>query len=257
MAIEAAEHERPAVTERPTLTPEMFDNEFSKASESAWLRAVFGEDLPAEVEPFSFITTEGLQILAEELSLANGRSLVDLACGRGGPGIWLAKTTGASIVGVDFSPVGVEHARRRAKEFAPDTTARYVVADAADTGLPPKSADALVCIDAIQLMPDAEAVAGEIARVLKVGGRAGLTTWEDERIGDVVGLLESVGLTLRLKQQRDDWRDRERSIFERAQREAPASDDPGLLSLAEEAERALPMLEAARRVIVIVERTTP
>ena len=113
-----------------------------------------------------------------------------------------------------------------------------------------------MCIDAIQLMRDPEAVAAEVQRLLRVGGRSGFTTWEDDaRIADLSGLLESSQLTVVLRQERDDWRDREIRIFERAQAEAGTTDDPGLANLAEEAERALPMLADCRRVLVIAQRT--
>jgi len=52
-----------------------------------------------------------------------------------------------------------------------------VSADATDTGLPEKSFDGLMSIDAIQFM-DARSVATEIARVLRPGGIAALTTME-------------------------------------------------------------------------------
>jgi ubiquinone/menaquinone biosynthesis C-methylase UbiE len=237
-------------------TAQTFDRAFESAADSPWLRAVFGADLPPEVEPFSFVTIDALRLFVDELAVGHGHTLVDLGCGRGGPGLWLAKTTGASLVGVDFSTVGVAHAVVRAQQLAPDVDARYVVADATDTGLPDGYADALVCIDAIQLMGNPEAVAAEVQRLLRVGGRAGFTTWEDDvRIGDLSGLLESSQLTVVLRQERDDWLDREIRIFERAQAEAGTTDDPGLANLAEEAERALPMLADCRRVVVIAQRT--
>ena len=40
------------------------------------------------------------------LDLHGGEWLVDLACGAGGPGAWMARTTRASLVGIDLSSVG-------------------------------------------------------------------------------------------------------------------------------------------------------
>ena len=84
-------------------------------------------DLPPEIEPFSFVSRNLLDHVAAALALSPGTSLVDLACGRGGPGMWLAKTTGADLTGVDFSPVAVEQATQRADLFGLTARARFVV----------------------------------------------------------------------------------------------------------------------------------
>ena len=101
------------MTDEPQLTPEIFDQEFTKAAQSHWVQSVFAEDLPDEIDPFSFITLSGLEDIADWLDMSPGSLLVDLACGRGGPGLWLARRTGAELVGVDFSAVGIDHAQQQ------------------------------------------------------------------------------------------------------------------------------------------------
>jgi SAM-dependent methyltransferase len=63
--------------------------------------------LPSEIEPFSFLSLAMLDHLAAWVALSPGLTLVDLACGGGGPGLWLARASGAALVGIDFSPVAV------------------------------------------------------------------------------------------------------------------------------------------------------
>jgi ubiquinone/menaquinone biosynthesis C-methylase UbiE len=243
------------VTEEPKLTPEEFDTVFEQAAQSHWVKSIFAEDLPEEINPFSFITLFGLEDIVAWLDMSPGSLLVDLACGRGGPGLWLARRTGAELVGVDFSTVGINHAEQRAKDLANDLTARYFVADAASTGLPDGGADGLVCVDAIQLMTHRRDVMREVHRVLKPGARAAFTTWEEpDRLVDLAGLFEEVGLDTILVEERADWFERERRIFERAQLESATNDDPGLKGLAEEAERVLPVIDLARRVLGIAQR---
>ncbi len=243
------------MTDGPKLTPEVFDEVFDKAAQSHWIHSIFAEDLPDEIDPFSFITLSGLEDIVAWLDVSPGSLLVDLACGRGGPGLWLARRTGAELVGVDFSAVGIEHAQQRAKNLAHDLTTRYFVADAASTGLPDGGADGLVCVDAIQLMTHRGDVMREVRRVLKPGARAAFTTWEEpDRLADLAGLFEKVGLETVLVEERSEWLERERTIFERAQLESAAHDDPGLKGLAEEAERVLPVLDRARRVLGIAKR---
>jgi ubiquinone/menaquinone biosynthesis C-methylase UbiE len=133
---------------------------------------------PQGVEPFSFVPRKGLDRVLAELRLGPGDHLVDLCGGRGGIGLWFASVSGARLTGVDFSPVAIAAASRRAAAFVPRSRASFVVADAADTSLPAKTASAVVCIDALQLVPDRHGLLREVARVLRPGGRVVITTWE-------------------------------------------------------------------------------
>jgi SAM-dependent methyltransferase len=233
------------------LTPEIFDQAFTDVAVSDWTKRVFGAGLPDEVEPFSFITAAGLEEIAATLAECRGSTLVDLACGQGGPGLWLARRIGADLLGIDFSPVAIAQARERAERSGRGVRAEYRVADAASTGLPDASAAGLVCIDAIQLMAHQVDVMIEVARVLRPGAVAMFTTWEEpERLPDLAAVFEAGGLEVPAVEERPDWSDRERTIFGRAVADAPLyPDDLGLQGLAEEAQRALPMLDASKRVI--------
>ncbi len=243
------------MTDEPKLTPERFDQLFNQAAQSHWVQSVFAEDLPDEIDPYSFITLSGLEDIVSWLDISPGSLLVDLACGRGGPGLWLTRRTGAELVGLDFSPVGIDHAEQRAKNLAHDLITRYFVADAAATGLRDGGADGLVCVDAIQLMTHRVAVMREVRRVLKPGARAAFTTWElPDRLADLAGLFEEAGLDTVLVEEGSEWLERERRIFERAQIESATNDDPGLKRLAEEADRVLPVIDLARRVLGIAQR---
>jgi SAM-dependent methyltransferase len=247
------------MSERPPLTPDVFDSAFREAARSVWTQRVIGADLPAEVDPYSFVTLDGLLEIARALAACRGETLVDLACGRGGPGLWLAGQIGAALVGIDFSPVGIEHATARAAELASGVSAEYVVADAAATGLPDATASGLVCVDAIQLMPHQTAVMAEACRLLRPGARAVFTTWEQpDRLRDLSELFDSAGLVTVAVEARPDWAARERSIFERALTDAPKFPEDGALqSLAEEASEVLPQLDESRRVLGIAVKPRP
>ncbi len=58
-------------------------------------REVYGDEYPAEVDPRSFLTWTELRRLARELRVGRGDTFVDLGCGHGGPGLWVASETGA------------------------------------------------------------------------------------------------------------------------------------------------------------------
>ena len=83
-----------------------------------WAEAM-GEEYPAEVEPFSACSRWLLGRIVAALGLRPDGRLVDLGCGRGGPGLWLARALSVHLVGVDFSPVAVRLALSRAGDFVP------------------------------------------------------------------------------------------------------------------------------------------
>lgn len=143
-----------------------------------WHEHVEGLDFPEEFGHVSFVTLSQLQRMAAELHLGPGDTLVDLGCGMGGPALWVARETGARLIGVDFSPVAVEKAGARAAELGLSGQAQFVVGSFADTGLEPGSADGAMSEDAIDYAPDKRAAIVEAARILRPGGRLVLTTFE-------------------------------------------------------------------------------
>ncbi|MEN3284663.1 MAG: hypothetical protein V7607_5803 [Solirubrobacteraceae bacterium] len=89
---------------------------------------------------------------------------LDVGCGDGRTvGAWLAKQA-RSYVGVDVSVTAVEQAR------ASGLDAR-LIEDAADLPFADASFDFAACIEVFEHLFDAEGAAGEIARVLRPGGR--------------------------------------------------------------------------------------
>ena len=50
--------------------------------------------------PLSYITLTALQRIAHELAVVAGGTIVNLGCGSGGPGLWVARATGVVLVGI-------------------------------------------------------------------------------------------------------------------------------------------------------------
>jgi ubiquinone/menaquinone biosynthesis C-methylase UbiE len=167
----------------------------------------FGADYPEEVQPLGMTTWWTLGRCVSALRVGPGRLLVDLACGRGGPGLWLARATGANLIGVDWSPVAVEGARARAPAFVPPGRARFLVGDLAATGLPDAEADAVVCLDAIFFAEDRIAALREVHRLLRPEGRYIFTAPEvptptqTSHVHDWTPLLEAASLQLEHKEE--------------------------------------------------------
>jgi SAM-dependent methyltransferase len=138
----------------------------------------FGEEYPAEVDPTSSCTWSVLGEMVRRLRLRPDGLLVDLGCGRGGTGLWLARAFSARLVGVDASPKGVELAAERIGEFFPwadGARVRFQVGTFEETLLPDQCADGVVSMDALPFTPDRDAALAELRRILKPGARAVFT----------------------------------------------------------------------------------
>lgn len=222
---------------------------------------LIGEGLPALVQPFSFVPLDGLQMLDTLLAVLPDQTVVDLGCGRGGPGLWLASRSGGRLTGVDSSAVAIADAHHRRRLF-PEAAARFQRADATDTGLPAGCADAVVTIDVLQLLEEPAALLREAARLLRPYGRLAATTWEGcgdapaRFPRDLPALVEGAGLRLHSYIERPDWLQRQLRIYRRAEAfttEVPH--DPALSDLAEEGRRWHAWHQDVRRVVAAAHRS--
>jgi ubiquinone/menaquinone biosynthesis C-methylase UbiE len=253
------------VPDDEVLSPETFDQVYAQVAGAALTNRLFDQVLgpfPPGVEPFSLVPRAGLDRVLAELRLGRGDHLVDLCCGRGGIGLWFASVSGARLTGVDFSHGAITQARGRARVFVPGPRASFVVADAADTSLPAGTADALVCIDALQLVPDPGGLLREAARLLRPGGRAVMTTWEQTTgapaglpssfsITDAGALAESAGLHVLVREERGDWLNQQQAFYQQAVAADTDTAEPALHLLASEGQAMLPYLAFARRLLLV------
>jgi ubiquinone/menaquinone biosynthesis C-methylase UbiE len=173
-----------------------------------WREHVTGPDYPEEFAHISFLPLPQLRSLAEELLLNADEVLVDLACGAGGPGLWVAKESGARLVGIDLSPMAAKRATERAGPLGMTGRATFSQGTFEATGLEAASADGVMSVDALQYAPDKTRALAEVARILRPGRRfafvafeldpervAGLPFWEDP-VPDYRPLLERLGFEI-------------------------------------------------------------
>lgn len=118
-----------------------------------------------------------LEHLISRLQPRPGERWLDVASGTGALAERAARA-GAEVTGVDLAPALVETARQRAAEAG--LTIAYEVGDAERLSYRDAGFDVVASNLGAVVAPDHRAVAHELARVCRSGGRLGLTWWRDE-----------------------------------------------------------------------------
>ncbi|MBD8057160.1 methyltransferase domain-containing protein [Rhodococcus ruber] len=113
--------------------------------------------------------------LGRALQLRPGTAVADLASGPGTTARLLAAEFGAHVDGVDLSGVAVARATAAAADAGMAARVRFHLGDAEALPLPDGCVDAAVCECAFCTFPDKATAAAEFARILRPGGRVGIT----------------------------------------------------------------------------------
>lgn len=113
--------------------------------------------------------------LAGMLGLRPGARVLDAAAGPGATARLLAIEHDVRVDGVDLGQATVDQARRATAAAGLAGRVRFHPGDAERLPLPDGVFDALVCECAFCTFPDKAAAAAEFARVLRPGGRVGIT----------------------------------------------------------------------------------
>lgn len=116
-------------------------------------------------------------LVVERTDPKPGERVLDAATGTGAVAILAAKR-GADVVGEDLAPVLIETARQRAAEEGVEVD--FQVGDAEDMPYDDASFDVVLSTCGVMFAPDHEAIARELARVTKPGGRLALACWKPE-----------------------------------------------------------------------------
>lgn len=113
--------------------------------------------------------------LGRLLDLTPESRVIDAASGKGASALLIAQRFGCTVLGVDLSTLNVTHATAEAARLGLAGRVTFEVGDAERLPLDDASVDAVICECAFCTFPDKRAAAHEFARVLKPGGRVGLS----------------------------------------------------------------------------------
>jgi phosphoethanolamine N-methyltransferase len=138
---------------------------------TALLEAVWGEGF---MSPGG---TDEVDRVLEGLDLA-GLSVLDLGCGLGGATVHIARRYGvASIVGIDIEDNLIEACDELAARSGLSDTAQFLLAEPGPLPVADASLDMVFSKDSIIHIEDKHALAGDIFRSLKPGGRFAASDW--------------------------------------------------------------------------------
>lgn len=113
--------------------------------------------------------------LASLLELSPESHILDVAAGQGTSAFHLAERFGCRVTGIDLSTENVERANDAAQSHGLAERVRFQAADAESLPFPDNSFDALACECAFCTFPSKSVAASEFLRVLRPGGRLGLS----------------------------------------------------------------------------------
>lgn len=122
--------------------------------------------------------------IADRLGTSSAHRVLDIGCGVGGPGRRLAWLTGCEVVAMDLSqPVLVDAAILWHRTRPAWGAMRFLAARGERLPLPESSVDQVWCLGTASHVEDLPALAAEMARVLRPGGRVAVTDvfWDGHR----------------------------------------------------------------------------
>ena len=155
---------------------DLFDSTYKHFTAQV-LDAIRKDTFGTDIGQNSWVTIDEYERLLPWLNLAPESHVLEVASGAGGPALYLARTTGCRVTGIDANESGVATATQMALESAAGSEAagrvQFKVANA-NARLPfeNESFDGLLCIDSMNHFPDRLAVFREWQRVLRPGRRA-------------------------------------------------------------------------------------
>lgn len=237
----------------------------SAVTQRVW-REVYGSEYPDGVEPYSHVSRSELARFCVDVDVDGKDRLVDIGCGRGGPGLWVAAHTGASLIGVDIAASALKASEQRASALGLAHRSKYLLGSFDALPLESGSADAVMSVDALPFAPDKRAAIVEVARVLRQGGRLVFTTWDyhsqpvgrPPQVEDHRPLLNAGGFEVKVYEETEDWLGRQSRVAARlleAAEELAAESGSDVITIRTDLQEMVATFATMlRRVFVVAQR---
>ena len=132
-------------------------------------------DNPDSEVPLSEATDRLTDIMTEKLKIGAGSHVLDIGCGIGGPGVRIARLTGARVTGISVSEEQIRLANSLAESTGVAERVVFQRENAMELPFPAQSFDAAIALESFFHMPDRGQVLVQICRSLRPGGRLVLT----------------------------------------------------------------------------------
>lgn len=141
--------------------------DFAEMERQGWADAGTAQ---AYADSFAAAADMAVPVFVQETHARPGREVLDLCTGHGNVAMGLARA-GASVTGLDFSPVMLDLARARVPEVT------FVQGDAMNMPFDAGRFDAVAMGFGMPHVPDPPAAMSEARRVLRQGGRFAYSVW--------------------------------------------------------------------------------
>lgn len=115
--------------------------------------------------------------IGEVLQLKPGMEAADFGCGVAGPLVAIAKSTGASVTGINFNSYQIARGRQRVAQAGLEQTCRFLYADYMDVPLEDEVFDAIYTFEAVCHAPNKLLLFEQMRRLLRPGGEVALVEW--------------------------------------------------------------------------------
>lgn len=113
--------------------------------------------------------------LGNKIGITKNSKVLDVACGVGTSAIFLAKSFGCHVTGIDLGAKNVDEAVKNSASEGTSAYTEFKVSDAEKIEFPDEAFDHVVCECAFCLTPDKKRASDEVYRVTKHGGSIGIS----------------------------------------------------------------------------------
>ena len=147
-----------------------YDSTYSNINEKI-LQEVRDETYGVDLGQSGWLTSDEHLNFISQIKADSHSRILEVACGSGRPAMRIAEATGARVTGIDINEKGIASAIETSRNLKLDSLVDFQLADGAKR-LPFEDGvfDSLICIDAINHLPDRANTLSEWRRVLKPEG---------------------------------------------------------------------------------------